>query len=833
MKKRRVLLFPKNAIVLLVLAVLTACATAIPSVYLQRADLTMELGRPVFGIASVAVSKDGSRVLTGDNGGALVNGRAALVLWDMARGRQVWRADAGMGMVLSVAISPDGKYAIAGGLPSSGPPAAIFDMATGKRIMTVRGFFREVNWVDFSPDGRYFVVNHQAGEFIPQANISLYDTATGRFVRAFNPDYGTSIFSLKRTVTAFSPDGKYLLSGGFDAVLRLWNVETGEQLKIIKGHKQGMDGGVNGIAFSPDGKYAVTTAYNDGSVRIWNMPDGTEAGTFSGFESTFLQYAWGVSYAPDGRSVFILGRPLGLWDVATKQMTIPVRLNLDRAAHMMTRNPTAGAFNPDGRTFLFTPNDAAMRIFSAVNGETTAMMVGFDDGEWIIITSEGYYNASENGARYLTVKAGEQSYPVERFYDVFYRPDIVMAALQGRETSTFVTVTLKEAIENPPPVVEIMPPAEAGSAAKVCYQVTSAGGGIGEVRLFHNGKLIQSDGYYRDMARSGDGKQQILALNSSAIYENMRSVAVKGRTGATPLVSRTKGELVKDCREIEAIPGENEVSIAAFNGSNTVQSHLRTVRFVSQAPAAEPHLYILSIGIDRYLDKGISLVYAAKDASDIEQKLLTQSGTVYQPQNIHYELLTDAKAGKAGILGRIDELSRKIKPNDGFILFVAGHGVLLQNQYYMLTADFDGTVNESNMISSNEIVEMSKKIKSLSQLFIFDTCHAGGVDAIVSGLYDARMSVLAKKMGLHIYASASSLQQALDGYQGNGLFTHTLLAGLNNNSNADRNRDRSVSLVELGEFTKTATVDLSKQIGHPQTPLIINFGKDNPVYQLR
>ena len=32
-----------------------------------------------------------------------------------------------------------------------------------------------------------------------------------------------------------------------------------------------------------------------------------------------------------------------------------------------------------------------------------------------------------------------------------------------------------------------------------------------------------------------------------------------------------------------------------------------------------------------------------------------------------------------------------IKPQDSFILFVAGHGVLLQNQYYMLTHDYDGT----------------------------------------------------------------------------------------------------------------------------------------------
>jgi len=140
--------------------------------------------------------------------------------------------------------------------------------------------------------------------------------------------------------------------------------------------------------------------------------------------------------------------------------------------------------------------------------------------------------------------------------------------------------------------------------------------------------------------------------------------------------------------------------------------------------------------------------------------------------------------------------------------------VLLQNQYYMLTHDYDGTITEKNTISSNAIIEMSKKVKSLRQLFIFETCHAGGVDTITSGLYDARMSVLAKKMGLHIYASASDKQAAMDGYKSNGLFTYTLLDGLNNNRQADKYKNGTVSIVGLGEYSKKMTMNLSKQIGH-------------------
>ncbi len=448
---------------------------------------------------------------------------------------------------------------------------------------------------------------------------------------------------------------------------------------------------------------------------------------------------------------------------------------------------------------------------------------------------EGYYNASEKGAHHLTVMAGDQSYPVERFYDVFYRPDIVMATLQGEDTRNFVTVTMHEAIKTPPPVVEIAsPPRETAQAkVKVCYTVNSAGGGIGEVRVFHNGKLIESDGYYRDMARTTSGNRQLLAMNSTAIYEDMRSVVVKGKADTTPVASRSKGERFSDCKEIETISGENDVSVSAFNSGNTVQSYLKTVQFTAKLPSADPHLYILSIGIDQYHDKSVALRYAVKDANNIVQKLLIQAATVYKPENIHYELLTDAAAGKANIIGRINELSKTVRPDDEFILFVAGHGVLLQNQYYMLTSDFNGTLGDACLISSNEIVETSKKIKSLSQLFIFDTCHAGGVDAIVSGLYDARMSVLAKKMGLHIYASANDKQAAMDGYKGNGLFTHALLNGLNNNREADRNKDGQVTIVDLGEYSKKMTTDISKEIGHSQTPLIINFGKDSTIYKLQ
>jgi uncharacterized caspase-like protein len=173
-----------------------------------------------------------------------------------------------------------------------------------------------------------------------------------------------------------------------------------------------------------------------------------------------------------------------------------------------------------------------------------------------------------------------------------------------------------------------------------------------------------------------------------------------------------------------------------------------------------------------------------------------------------------------------------VTAEDQLVLFVASHGVLLGGQYYMLTQDYDGALKRDNLIGSGELIETSRRARALSQLIVLDTCHAGGMDGVVAGLYDARISVLARKMGLHVYASAGSLESALDGYRGNGLFTHTLLQGLAGSSDTDSDRDGTVSVVELGRHANRLTRAVSASIGHPQSPTIIEFGRDRALYRL-
>ena len=59
----------------------------------------------------------------------------------------------------------------------------------------------------------------------------------------------------------------------------------------------------------------------------------------------------------------------------------------------------------------------------------------FKNREWIILTPSGYYDASDFAGKYLNVRIGDKVYKMEDFEKVFYRPEIVKAALEGKSIS--------------------------------------------------------------------------------------------------------------------------------------------------------------------------------------------------------------------------------------------------------------------------------------------------------------------------------------------------------------------------------------------------------------
>ena len=70
---------------------------------------------------------------------------------------------------------------------------------------------------------------------------------------------------------AISSDNKYIVSGGIDRTVRIWNPQKKAQEAVLQGHTHT----INSVAIASDDKYIVFCGF-DNTVRIWNLQDRTK-----------------------------------------------------------------------------------------------------------------------------------------------------------------------------------------------------------------------------------------------------------------------------------------------------------------------------------------------------------------------------------------------------------------------------------------------------------------------------------------------------------------------------------------------------------------------------
>jgi len=194
-----------------------------------------------------------------------------------------------------------------------------------------KGNITSINW---SPDDTQLAVG---------TSIGIYFYAVKDFNELHYIDTNSWI-----ACAAFSPDGRTLVSGSNDNTIRLWDVTTGQALRILEGHTET----VSSVAFSPDGKTLVSGSY-DNTIRVWDVTNGQSLRTLVGHDD----WVNSVAFSPDGKTLASgsSDATIRLWDVATGQPLDTLEGHTNWVLSV--------AFSPDGKTLVSGSRDGTIRLW--------------------------------------------------------------------------------------------------------------------------------------------------------------------------------------------------------------------------------------------------------------------------------------------------------------------------------------------------------------------------------------------------------------------------------------------------------------------------------------
>ncbi len=143
---------------------------------------------------------------------------------------------------------------------------------------------------------------------------------------------------------ACSPDGRIVASAGTDGAVKLWDVQSGLELRSLQGHAAA----VQAIAFSPDARLVATGA-TDQQILVWDIASGRVLRSLAGHQSTVTS----LEFSRDGRRLASgsMDETIRVWDPATGATVQSIALAADDTEDDF-RGWVLMALSPDGRTVV-------------------------------------------------------------------------------------------------------------------------------------------------------------------------------------------------------------------------------------------------------------------------------------------------------------------------------------------------------------------------------------------------------------------------------------------------------------------------------------------------
>lgn len=694
------------------------------------AQAQLKINTPLLKLAGVSVG-------TGSNSFALLGSDGAYRLWNLQAGSQQAIIKAPRGTAF--APSSGGTTLMIGGANGG---IQLIDPHSGKVFATLAGKSAAVTALATSPDDALVFAATERGE------IAAWQLDTNK--RAWQvPALAGAIRKL-----SVSADGKYLAAADASGAVTVLETASGKPTSL----KAAIGQDVAALYISENGEQLTVIGAKGALQQV-----GPAAG-ISNIDGVGL-----ADIGVTGSSAVVMraGDTVELIDLKTGKTTHEIT-ELDAPAIGLIYDEAAAKV-------IVIDAGGALQVFDTVTKELVLSIFISGQG-WALIDRQGRFDGSTSGLRGIAWAVKKSNFPISSLTQAFADPGMLSAVLDNDQRD------LRNVPGNPvekfplPPKAEIEP-ISTGLAGDKPYQLmviaTDQGGGIKDVRLYHNGKIVDVGAILEQKDAEIDGKH----------------VRVVGYN-------------------IWPVPGPNvfqAVATGAYDNPGD-QAELR------QTFSGEPRkgrLNLITVGVSMYsrLPVEYQLKVAANDAERVKAAISTHSKALFR--DIASTDLTDRAATRDHILTALDGL-KTAKPEDSVILFLSGHGVTDDSDWYFLPSDATADDPDS-WISASDIRAALEKSGAQRVFVIIDACYSGGTVENFYAVTSFQKRFLTnglRSSGIQVLTATRRDQLAPESAElGAGFLTYLVDQALKGEGDVDP-RDGWISSQEVAKFTYKALPEL-------------------------
>lgn len=167
------------------------------------------------------------------------------------------------------------------------------------------------------------------------------------------------------SAVSVSSNGNKVASGSLDGFIKLWDADSGREIKTLEGHQ----GSVQGLAFSPDGKQ-IASIGRDRTLRLWNSSTGVSQSVVSAHENIALA----IAFSNDGKKIITgsFDKAVKVWDASSARSIYAIELQSSPVRSI--------AINKEDNLLAIGAEDGVVKIYNFPSGTLAATLPGHTNG---------------------------------------------------------------------------------------------------------------------------------------------------------------------------------------------------------------------------------------------------------------------------------------------------------------------------------------------------------------------------------------------------------------------------------------------------------------------